>query len=114
MAIAISTSGTTLDSPMDSRFGRAAGFILVDDAVSAEATARHLDNSKQASASSGAGPATVQALVEQGVTSIITGHVGPKAASALTHAGIAMYGDATGTVREALEAFAAGTLKTLS
>lgn len=110
MRIAISSMGQGLDAPVDLRFGRAAGFVIVDDLSAPETSTRYHDNAVQVNAAHGAGVATVQALVDEGVEVVITGQVGPKASEMLRRASIPVYGGASGTVRDALQALAAGTL----
>ena len=50
-------------------------------------------------------------VADGGCEALITGHIGPKAFGALRVANINIAVGASGTVREALEAFKAGSLK---
>lgn len=108
MKIAISTQGTDLNSPLDPRFGRAMGFIVVDMATQG---CTHVSNEQNLNLSQGAGIQAAQCVAEAGVGAVITGHVGPKAFAALHKGGIAVYLRQGGTVREALEAYKAGLLE---
>ena len=87
MTIAISSTGDGWDAPVDERFGRAHGFFLVDEDTG---QTRYLDNAANLNADHGAGPATVQLLIEAGVGAIVTGRVGPKAGDALRAAKVAV------------------------
>lgn len=108
MKIAISSSGTTLDAPVDPRFGRAAKFILIDTATGAFEV--H-DNAQNLNAAQGAGIQSAQNVSQLGAEAVITGHCGPKAFRTLQAAGIKVAVGAKGTVAEAVEAFKKGELK---
>lgn len=101
MKIAISSSGKTLDSPLDPRFGRCAWFLVIDPAdMSYEA----FDN-QNAAQSSGAGIQAAQFLADKNVSAVITGHVGPNAAQTLSAAGIEIFAQQQGTIREVLDSY---------
>jgi predicted Fe-Mo cluster-binding NifX family protein len=108
MKIAITSSGTTLDAPVDPRFGRAAKFVLVDtDTGAFEAH----DNAQGLNAAQGAGIQAAETVSRLGVETVITGHCGPKAFRTLQAAGVQVVVGAEGTVAEAVEAFRVGLLK---
>ncbi|MFO7597475.1 MAG: NifB/NifX family molybdenum-iron cluster-binding protein [Desulfocurvibacter africanus] len=107
MKIAVSTQGNGLDSPLDPRFGRASGFVIVDSDT-LEHT--YVPNAQNMSLSQGAGIQAAQCVANAGAKAVITGHVGPKAYVALDRGKIAVYLRDGGTAREALEAFKAGSL----
>ncbi|MHB9029691.1 MAG: NifB/NifX family molybdenum-iron cluster-binding protein [Candidatus Latescibacterota bacterium] len=107
MKIAISAQGTTLDSPADSRVGRARYFVVVD--TDSDQFSAH-DNMMNLNAAQGAGIQAAKNVSDLGVRAVVTGNVGPKAHAALSAAGIEMYTGASGTVRDALQAFRAGAL----
>ena len=72
-----------------------------------------VDNTANMNALQGAGIAAAETVSDRGVVAVITGHLGPKAFGALEAARIRGY-DGTGlTVREAVAAFAAGSLRQL-
>lgn len=99
--IAVSSEGTSLDAMVDSRFGRAHGFIIIDP-TTMETT--YLDNSEARAMSHGAGIETAQRIANAGVGVVLSGFVGPKALDALTAAGIKVYQDMDGiTVQEAID-----------
>lgn len=83
--VAISSTGPTLKDPLDPRFGRAAGFTLVDPATRAVV---YLDNGANQAEAQGAGIKTAEQLIAAGVTVVLTGYVGPKAFEMLVSAGI--------------------------
>ena len=108
MKLAVSSEGPTLDSKVDPRFGRAAGFIIVDvDTMEFS----HVDNGDIQVQPRGAGIQTTQRIAGQGVSVVLTGVVGPKAFEALNAAGIKVGTDLEGlTVKEAVERFKAGKI----
>ena len=61
-----------------------------------------LDNAANSDQLSGAGIATAQTVVDTGAQVVISGRVGPKALDVLTAAGLQVYTDANGTVRDAI------------
>lgn len=107
MRIALTSTGPTLDDALDERFGRARYFLIVDTETEA---VEAVDNSINLSAPQGAGIQSAQRVAEQKAEALVTGHCGPKAFRALAAAGIPVHTGASGTVREALEAFKAGKL----
>jgi predicted Fe-Mo cluster-binding NifX family protein len=108
MRIAVTCMGRTLDSPVDPRFGRAAGFIIWET-ESKEFQA--VDNSANLNASEGAGIQAAQALAGMKPDVVLTGHCGPRAFRALRAAGIQVVTGAQGTVATVLEDFSSGRLK---
>ena len=110
MRIAVTAQGADLDSAMDPRFGRCRNFVIVDsDSDKFEAF-----SNESVTASGGAGTQSAQFLANKGVGTVITGNVGPNAARALEAAGIKVYSAASGTVRDALEAYKVGKLSPVS
>lgn len=108
MKIAISAQGKDMNSQLDPRFGRAAGFMLVDLATQDH---EFVPNGQNLELPQGAGIQSAMRVSEVGAKAVITGHVGPKAYMALNKGGIAVYLRDGGTVREALEAYKAGLLQ---
>ncbi len=102
MIIAISSTGPTLDSQLDPRFGRAQGFLL-HDTESGEN--RYVSNEQNLSLPQGAGIQSAMNVAKAGARVLITGHVGPKAFAALGKGKIDIYLCEAGTVGQALEAF---------
>lgn len=103
--IAISSEGPTLDDAVDPRFGRAAGFVLVDTAD----TVTYIDNGDCQAMAHGAGIETARRLAEAGAKVVLSGSFGPKAAAALKASGLAGVEGMDGqTVGQALSAYRAG------
>ena len=100
MKIAISSTGKTLDSTVELRFGRAPLFIIYDTDTR-EFTV--LDNAANAALGQGAGIQTAQAVAAAGVRKAVSGRFGPKATLALNQAGIELVAVNGGNVRQALE-----------
>lgn len=111
MTVAISTHGSTLDAPLDARFGRAARFVMYDLDTSTFAV---LDNAQQLDAVQGAGIQAAEAVARAGAKAVITGHCGPKAFRVLAAAGISVHTTDAATVQDALARYRAGTLPALS
>lgn len=107
MKIAVPTAGKTLDSPVDSRFGRASGFIVFN---TADDTFIVADNSQNLNAAQGAGIQAAQNVAATGADVIIAPNYGPKAFRVLKAAGIKTILSAPGTVKDAIDDFIAGKL----
>lgn len=107
MKIAISATGSSLDSEVDPRFGRCQYFIVVDPkTMEFEA----LENSS-AMAAGGAGISTAQMIANKGVQVVLTGNCGPNAYQTLSAAGVQVITGVTGRIREAVEAYKTGRLQ---
>jgi predicted Fe-Mo cluster-binding NifX family protein len=100
MKIAFTTLGESLDAPLDSRFGRTAGFLVYDSDADAFEL---IDNAQNLNTAQGAG-------IQAAETVARAGHCGPKAFRALSAAGIKVFNTDAATVAEALERFRAGHL----
>ena len=106
MKIAVSSSGKDLDSLIDPRFGRCAYFLLVEtDDMSFEV----FDNQSIASGG-GAGIQSAQFISSKGAKAVITGNCGPNAVQTLAAAGIEVFLENTGIVREVLQKHKDGDL----
>ena len=102
MKIAVTATGTNLDSPLDPRFGRAQYILIVDEN---ETLLEAVDNSRNINAMRGAGIQTGKILADKKVDVLLTGHCGPNAFTTLKAAGIKVGVDQSGTVREAVERY---------
>lgn len=101
MKLAISSTGDTLESEVDSRFGRCKYFVIYDeDTKEFEA----LKNSAQF-AGSGAGVQAAESVVRSGAKTVLTGNVGPKAFQVLSPAGVLVATGLSGTVNEVIEKY---------
>jgi len=107
MKIAITAKGTSLESEVDQRFGRAKYLIVFD--IDTDEIEIH-DNEVNLNAAQGAGIQTAQNLAGLGVSAVLTGHVGPNAFRTLSAAEITAYTGFQGTVGEAVEKFKTGSL----
>ena len=107
MKIAVTSQGTDLESPVDPRFGRASYIIIIDsDTFSFEV----VDNRDNANALKGAGIQAAVTVSDKGAEILLTGHCGPNAFNALKAAKIGVVNNASGSVRDALNAYLAGEL----
>lgn len=107
MKLAVSSNGENLDAQLDPRFGRCAFFLVVNpDDMSFEAF-----NNESAAQGGGAGIQAAQFLASQGVAAVITGNCGPNAVQTLAAAGVDLFADQAGTVKEVVEKFKKSNLR---
>jgi len=106
--VAVSSTGGSLDSVVDPRFGRCGVFLVVDT----ETMKHQAVPNSSIGAAHGAGIGAAQAVAQLGVKAVITGQVGPNAHMALSRAGITIYTGASGTVESAVNQFKSGALRT--
>jgi len=110
MKIAVSATGKDLNAQVDPRFGRCQYFVFVDpETMEFEA----LEN-EGLMASGGAGVQAAQMVAQKGANVLITGNLGPNAASVLSASGIKVHLVSGGTVKEVADAFKAGKLQEAS
>lgn len=104
--IAVSSESPDMDALVDPRFGRAAGFMIVDPETMAF---EYVDNGSSQVMAQGAGIQAAEIVAATGARVLLTGFVGPKAFQALNAAGIAIGQNVDNlTVREAVQRFQAG------
>jgi predicted Fe-Mo cluster-binding NifX family protein len=106
MKIAITSTGKTLDSQVDPRFGRAACFIIIDTGTMDFSV---IENSNVAAAG-GAGISSAKTVIDTGAEAVLTGNCGPNAERTLSAGEIKLYTGVSGTVSEAIESFKTGKL----
>ena len=111
MKIAITSNDGTLEGMVDERFGRAKKLIVYDMVTD---TFEVTENSKQMNLAEGAGIQAAQSVVNLGVGTIISGHLGPKAFHVLRSAGIDAYSAANLTVADAIKKYREGNLNKLA
>ena len=100
MKIAISSTGTDLNSPIDPRFGRCAYFLIVEtDDMSFEAC-----NNENIALGGGAGIQSGHVVSANRAKVVLTGSCGPNAVQTLSAADIELFVGRTGTVKEAIYA----------
>jgi predicted Fe-Mo cluster-binding NifX family protein len=110
MKIAISSTGKDLNSQIDPRFGRCQYFLFVDPETM---EFEELEN-EGSMASGGAGVQAAQLITQKGARALITGNLGPNAASALSASGIKVYLVPGGMVKDVIEGYRAGSLQEAS
>jgi predicted Fe-Mo cluster-binding NifX family protein len=110
--IAVSCEEPGLDSQIDPRFGRAAGFCIVD---SDTLEFKYVDNGSSQAMAQGAGIQAAETVCRSGAGVVLTGYVGPKAFRALSVAGIQVGQNLENmTVRQAIAKFKAGEVEMAS
>ena len=110
MKVAVSATGKDFNCQIDPRFGRCQYFIFIDpETMEFEA----LEN-EGLMASGGAGVQAAQMVAQKGANTLITGNLGPNAASALSASGIKVYLVPGGTVKEVIEGYRAGSFREAS
>jgi len=107
MKIAISAVEGKIDTRVDARFGRAAWFLIIESDSGKLIEA--IDNSAGKDVAHGAGIAAAALVADKGVQAVLTGRVGPKALPVLQKANVQIVNDVSGTVTEAVSAFASGS-----
>ena len=106
MKLCITSTGTSLDSNVDPRFGRCPYFIIYD---ADSDTFESIENASR-EAMGGAGIQAGQLIASKNAGAVITGNFGPNAFRVLQAAKIKMYSGVSGTVREAIEKYKNGQL----
>jgi predicted Fe-Mo cluster-binding NifX family protein len=110
MKIAVSSSGNDLNSQVDPRFGRCAYFVIVDtNDMSFEAF-----NNESIALGGGAGIQAAQFVASKGAQAVVTGNVGPNAVQTLSAAGVEVFMGQSGTVREVMENYTRGKIRSTS
>jgi len=104
MKVAISSTGTEIDSEVDQRFGRCNYFLIVD----VETNSFEVFRNSSASAPNGAGIEAAKNLAKKGIKAIISGNIGPNAFQVLDAEGIDVVQEFKGTVNEAIKNFKEG------
>jgi len=74
MKVAITSSGNSLDSKLDQRFGRCGFFIIYDT----ETKGMEFIPNPNKDAQEGAGPASVQLIASKGIKKVVSGEFGIK------------------------------------
>jgi predicted Fe-Mo cluster-binding NifX family protein len=108
MKICVTSTGPTLESAVDARFGRCRYFIFIDPSTM---QFESFDNGS-AGASGGAGVQSAKFVADKGAKSVITGNVGPKAYDTLSAAGLEIITVAAGiSVKEAVLNYQSGNYR---
>lgn len=112
MKVAVSVSKDMgLASPIDSRFGRTQGFLIVD---SETRQGVFVSNDQNLNAAQGAGIQAAQHVLDAEADVVITGHCGPKAFRVLSGGGVRVYLGANGNAGDVLDSLLAGELQQAS
>lgn len=91
-----------LDSRLDSRFGRAAYFLVYD---TEKEKVLSIDENTFKNEDSGVGIKTGAFVIEKGCRAVIGAHSGPRVSEILREANVKMIAETEGTVREVLERY---------
>ncbi len=111
MKVCISSSGESLDSLVDPRFGRCSYFIFLDlDKDKFNAVSNTGVNAMR-----GAGVQAAQTVADNGAETVITGNMGPNSFNLLESSSIKVFqASPSMKVKEAVEEFKKGNLKELT
>jgi predicted Fe-Mo cluster-binding NifX family protein len=110
--VAISANGKDIDAGVDPRFGRARFFILVDPVTQ---DWEPVDNLASIASLQDVGILAAKNLTKNRVVqTVVTGNCGPKAFEELKGAGVKVFLNAQGTVRQALNRLRLGELEEAS
>jgi predicted Fe-Mo cluster-binding NifX family protein len=104
MKIAISSTGSTLESEVDPRFGRCQYFIVVDP----ETMVFEAVNNTSAAAASGAGISAAKVITDKKVRAVLTGNCGPNAFEVLSSVGTDVITGVSGKIKDVIEGYQSG------
>jgi len=111
MKIAVASSGKSLDSLVDARFGRCPYFLIIDSKTYKFEVIKNISGQE----SKGAGISAAQVIVDKGVKVAIAGNFGPNAVNVLNNSGVEIFGGISGVnISEVLEDYKKGKLKSNS
>lgn len=106
MKIAVSATAPKPDATFESRFGRAAAFVIVDTSAGEQQAVAN----PAAQLGSGAGIRAAEFLVRHDVEAVISGAFGPKAYDVLHTSGVRLYQAKSGTVDDLVARLLKGDL----
>ncbi|MBU0663937.1 MAG: NifB/NifX family molybdenum-iron cluster-binding protein [Proteobacteria bacterium] len=106
MKLCITSTGKEIEANVDTTFGRAPYFFLIDTDTNAIEVVENTAGTQ----GQGAGIAAAQLVSDKGVDGLLTGYVGPNAFNAFRASGIKLFVGASSqdTVKEALAKFKKG------
>lgn len=110
MKIGISSTGNSMSSMLDARFGRCSYFVIYDTDTN---QSTYIDNSAR-TASGGAGIAAAQEMVNNDVEVVITGNMGPNAFNVMANSDIKVYRCGNVAINNALQLFKEAKLQMIS
>jgi predicted Fe-Mo cluster-binding NifX family protein len=108
MKLCITSTGKNIDANIDTRFGRAPWFLIID--TDTDAIIEAVENTA-ADQVQGAGITAAKLLSDKNVDAVLSGSVGPNATNVFQTAGVSLFegGSAQDTVQEALARFKQGS-----
>jgi predicted Fe-Mo cluster-binding NifX family protein len=106
MKIAVTSTGPSLDDPVEVRFGRCRYFLVVDPTT----METEVIQNPYIDLGGGAGIQSAQLLADKGVTAVLTGNCGPNAFRVFSSAGIKVISGISGKVRDAVERYKSGAV----
>jgi predicted Fe-Mo cluster-binding NifX family protein len=107
MRIAVSSTGQSLDSAVEARFGRCPYFLIVNPAT----LEFEVTPNTNADLVGGSGIQAAQLIAEKGVSVVLTGSCGPNALQVFEKAGIQVVTGVSGWVSQVVQQFADDSLK---
>ena len=108
MKIAISSTGKSLESEIDARFGRCPYFLIVDVDNKEIKNAKTIENTA-AGQMGGAGITAAEIVANEKVNAVITANLGPRAFSVFGQFGIKVY-QGRGKIKDVIREFIEGKL----
>ena len=112
MKIAISSTGETLESQVDARFGRCPYFLIAEIENKEIKNVKTIENTAVAQMG-GAGISAAEIVANEKVEVVVTANVGPRAFSVFGQFGIKIY-QGQGKVKDVVQEFIDGKLKEIS
>ena len=110
MKVAIASSGPTLKSKVDSRFGRCPYFLIINPKTNKSKVLKNIAGQSF----QGAGISASQIIANKKVKAVIAGNFGPKAINVLNASGIKIFAGVFNlTIKQTLEKYKNGGLKAL-
>ena len=109
MRIVVSSTGNSLESEVDVRFGRCPYFIFVD-LEEKEIKSHEVIENTSVKQTGGAGITAAEFVARKGAQVVLTGNIGPRAFDVFRQFKIDIY-PVTGKINDAIKAFVNGELK---
>jgi predicted Fe-Mo cluster-binding NifX family protein len=109
MKLCITSTGKDIEARVDTTFGRAPYFLIIDT----ETNAKEIVENTAATQGQGAGIAAAQLVSDKGADGVLTGYVGPNAFNALRASDIKLFVGTSSqdTIQDALAKFNKGEYK---
>lgn len=111
MKIAVASSGKTLESQVDPRFGRCPYFLIIDS----ETEKFEVFKNEAGQSARGAGISAAQLIADKGVGAVLAGNFGPNAVNVLSASQIKIFSGVFGiTAKEAIKQYQEGKLQEIT